>query len=59
LKEPVDEPVVSGDGEEEPAGPVDSGRFSPASVHRPTSLSKPKANVFPVVHTPYDYDERF
>jgi hypothetical protein len=29
------------------------------SVHRANPLGERRDGVFPVVHTPYDYDERF
>jgi hypothetical protein len=32
---------------------------SPDSVHRTKPLGKRRDGVFPVVHTLYDYDERF
>jgi hypothetical protein len=38
---------------------VESTSFSPEPVHRPIPLPRPKEVVFPVVHTPYDYDYVF
>jgi hypothetical protein len=32
---------------------------SPVHVHRAKPLREREDGVFPVVHTPYDYDERF
>jgi hypothetical protein len=33
--------------------------LSTAAVHRATPLAEPREDVFPIVHTPYDYYERF
>ena len=33
--------------------------LSTEAVHRPSPLPEPFPAVFPVVHTLYDYDERF
>jgi len=33
--------------------------LSPAGVHRAKRLRQPKEAVIPVVHTLYDYNERF
>jgi hypothetical protein len=39
------------------AAPVDKAVLSPARPHRLTCLSKRFRGIFPVVHTPYDYDK--
>jgi hypothetical protein len=39
------------------AAPVDKARLSPTHAHREASLSKRLPGIFPVVHTPYDYDK--
>jgi hypothetical protein len=36
--------------------PVETSLFSPATVPSEKALVMRKAAVFPVVHTPYDYD---
>lgn len=41
------------------AHPVEKRDFSPGPVHGAISLFKPKEDVFPVVHTTYDYNEVF
>jgi hypothetical protein len=42
-----------------PRGPVRNGRLSTADVHRSSRVAEPYGAVFPVVHTLYDYYERF
>jgi hypothetical protein len=39
--------------------PVEKRFFSPASVPSENPVSKPRTAVIPVMHTLYDYDERF
>jgi hypothetical protein len=41
------------------AKPVETGRLSPGPVHTAKPHAAPLRAVFPVVHTPYYYDERF
>jgi hypothetical protein len=41
------------------ARPVRNSRFSTAAVHGRKGLVEPGQAVFPVVHTLYDYNERF
>jgi hypothetical protein len=41
------------------ARPVRNGDLSTASVHGRNGVAEPKKAVFPVVHTLYDYYERF
>jgi hypothetical protein len=38
---------------------VGAREFSPVPVHRRSGLPVPLQAVIPVVHTLYDYDERF
>jgi hypothetical protein len=42
-----------------PAGRVESGLLSTGRVPRQKRATIGRSAVFPVVHTPYDYDERF
>jgi hypothetical protein len=42
-----------------PQRPVQNGYLSTAAVHCRNGLVEPRQAVFPVVHTLYDYDERF
>ena len=44
-------------GQGQPA-PVQKGLFSPERAHTGHGLFKRRSGVFPVLHTPYDYDER-
>src|SRR6185503_19896581 len=37
--------------------PVDNRDFSPVRPHSPSPLHKRLRSVFPVIHTPYDYDK--
>jgi hypothetical protein len=39
--------------------PVEKRFFSPGSVPSENPVSKPRTAVIPVMHTLYDYDERF
>jgi hypothetical protein len=39
------------------ATPVEEVSFSPNRAHSANRLAKPLPGVFPVVHTPYDYDK--
>ena len=41
------------------ARPVHNDHLSTSAVHRGNGAGKPKLVVFPVVHTLYDYYERF
>ena len=43
----------------EAATPVEGASLSPAAVPSEKGLSIGKTAVFPVLHTPYDYDEGF
>jgi hypothetical protein len=38
---------------------VRNRQLSTAGIHRPNGLVEPGEAVFPVVHTLYDYNERF
>jgi hypothetical protein len=38
---------------------VRNRHLSTAGIHRPNGLVEPDEAVFPVVHTLYDYNERF
>jgi hypothetical protein len=42
-----------------PAAAGENPDSSPDSVHRAKPLGARQGGVFPVVHTLYDYDERF
>ena len=39
------------------AVPVENRHFSPVRPHSPTPLRERLRRVFPVIHTPYDYDK--
>ena len=41
------------------ARPVRNGDLSTADIHGPNGVTEPLEAVFPVVHTLYDYYERF
>ena len=37
--------------------PVDNRRLSPVAAHSAIALRERNRGVFPVLHTPYDYDK--